>query len=182
MPNLMEEMKLFEWAGVYFGKDETYLLYKSMIRLGISRSVKNIRLWGKISCQKLDYYVAEGIVDAADDQELPAEWEPKGTGVNKNTYWVTNDILGDWMELPAISPDHIKVARKIKYLFSGDLEKKVTTNPNFDGHEKHLLKAQIVRISHSTTIIPTGQYRLVEDDPKEIEAIDAEEIKPLGFE
>jgi len=60
------------------------------------------------------------------------------------------------MELPAISPDHIKVARKIKYLFSGDLEKKVTTNPNFDGHEKHLLKAQIVRISHSTTIIPTG--------------------------
>ena len=31
MPNLMEESKLFEWVGIYLGKDQTYQLYKSLI-------------------------------------------------------------------------------------------------------------------------------------------------------
>lgn len=105
MPNLLEEMKLFEWAGVYFGKDETYLLYKSLIKLGIAKAVKNIRLWGKINCSGKDYYVAEGAVEGGEEQEIPPHWEPKGTGVNKNTYWVTTNILGEWTELPIISPD-----------------------------------------------------------------------------
>jgi len=35
--------------------------------------------------------------------------------------------------------------------------------------EKHYLRAQIARISHSTTIIPKGLYKTVEDSEKEIE-------------
>ena len=78
---------------------------------------------------------------------MPSNWEARGTGINKNTYWVTTDILGDWVELPLIGPDHITVARQIRYVFSGELDRKVVTNPNFNGLEKHLLKAQIVRIN-----------------------------------
>ena len=39
-------------------------------------------------------------------------------------------------------------------MFTGDLETDIITSPIFDGKEKHLLKAQIVRIEHSTNIIP----------------------------
>jgi radial spoke head protein 4A len=60
MPNLLEESKLFEWAGIYLGKDDTYLLYKSLIKLGIAKAVKSIRFWGKITSSKKDYFVAEG--------------------------------------------------------------------------------------------------------------------------
>jgi radial spoke head protein 4A len=60
--------------------------------------------------------------------------EAKGTGVNKNTYWVTTDLLGgDWKELPNITPDQLNVSRKIKYTFSGDLDKAIYTNPHFKG-------------------------------------------------
>ena len=33
------------------------------------------------------------------------------------------------------------LARRIKYIFTGDLEREVITNPNFGGKEKELLKA-----------------------------------------
>jgi radial spoke head protein 4/6 len=52
---------------------------------------------------------------------------------------------------------------------SGDLERKIITNPFFFGTEKNYLRAQIARITHSTTIVPKGLYRLVEDNDREIE-------------
>jgi len=30
VPNLIEEMRKFEWAGVHFGENETYLLQRSL--------------------------------------------------------------------------------------------------------------------------------------------------------
>lgn len=54
--------------------------------------------------------------------------------MNKNTYWVTTDLLGgDWKELPNITPEQMNVSRKIKYTFSGDLDKAIYTNPHFKG-------------------------------------------------
>ena len=42
-----------------------------------------------------DYYVAEGVAEGGEDPgELSPETEPKGTGVNKNIFWVTNDLTG----------------------------------------------------------------------------------------
>ena len=73
----------------------------------MTKNVKSMRFWGKIQCSKKDYFIAEGQMDAGEEQEIPPNWEPRGTGVNKNTYWVTTDILGDWTELPLISPQHI---------------------------------------------------------------------------
>jgi len=49
--------------------------------------------------------------------------------------------LSDWIELPLAYPEHIRAAKQIKYIFTGDLETKVITNPFFPGKEKNLLRA-----------------------------------------
>jgi radial spoke head protein 4A len=50
------------------------------------------------------------------------------------TYWVTSDLLyGEWKELPIVSPDQINASRRIKYIFTGDLDKTICTNPHFKG-------------------------------------------------
>lgn len=54
-------------------------------------------------------------------------------GVNKWSYWASTNLTGDWTELPIITPTQIKTARKIKYLFTGDLKKNILTNPIFNG-------------------------------------------------
>jgi len=53
--------------------------------------------------------------------------------------------------------------------FSGDLEKKIITNPFFFKREKNFLRAQISRISFSTTLAPKGVFKTNEENPKEIE-------------
>ena len=58
--------------------------------------------------------------------------EKRGEGVNYYSFWVTNNIFDDkWIELPLITPEHVKVARKIKKGFSGDLFRPVTSYPMF---------------------------------------------------
>lgn len=74
-----------------------------------------------------------------------------------------------------VTPEFIQLARKIKYLFTGDLSAKVITNPHFPGEEKDLLRAQIARISFNCTLTPSSIYKLNEDDPKEIEAVEQDE-------
>jgi hypothetical protein len=57
-------------------------------------------LWGKILGTVKDYYIAEGTFDGgADDDEKPADFEPRGTGVNKYAYWATNSPLEPWTQL-----------------------------------------------------------------------------------
>lgn len=53
--------------------------------------------------------------------------------------------------------------------FTGNLERAILTNPFFFGKEKHFLRAQIARITHSTTLAPAGIFKLVEDSEREIE-------------
>lgn len=74
-----------------------------------------MKFFGKISGSEKDYYVAEGTLElGADDddgQEKPADYEPRGSGVNKFVYWVTNDILDKWVKLPDLYTSDIKAAR-----------------------------------------------------------------------
>ena len=143
-----------------------------------------LRFFGKIFGTEDDYYVAEGEADGGEDdegEEKPAEFEPKGTGVNKFTYWVSHQSFDAWTKLPDLFPKDVEAARQIKVLFSGNLDRTIFTNPFFFGKEKHYLRAQIARISHSTTLCPKGLFRLTEDSPKEIEENAPEEgdiIKP----
>jgi hypothetical protein len=52
-----------------------------------------LRLWGKILCSKNDYFIAEGISEGQEEGELPPGTDPKGTGLNKFTYFATTDRI-----------------------------------------------------------------------------------------
>lgn len=59
--------------------------------------------------------------------------ENYGTGINTYSYWVSNSILGNWVELPLVTPLQVKQSRDFKYIFSGDLEKNINNIGNFSG-------------------------------------------------
>lgn len=47
--------------------------------------------------------------------------------------------MDEWIELPVISPEHIKAARLVKYIFTGNLNQKIVSYPPFPGLEKHMV-------------------------------------------
>ena len=146
------------------------LLAKALKQLSVSTAAQNVRLWGKIQGTKRDYYIAEGQSDAGvTEEEKPPGFEARGTGVNKYVYWATNSPLEAWTQLPDLAPTDIQAAREIKVHFTGSLDNKIITNPFFVKIESFYLRAQIARISFSTTLVPKGLYRTLEDNEKEIE-------------
>jgi radial spoke head protein 4A len=155
-----------------------YRLQKSLKKLAADSQATSLRFFGMIRGTQKDYYIAEGEVGEGEDGdgvERPPEFEAKGTGVNKFTYWVSHSSFGAWHKLPDLSPDDIRASRTIKVLFTGDLERTIYTNPYFFGKEKDYLRAQIARISHSTTLVPKGLWKLGEDSKREIVEVTAED-------
>ena len=134
------------------------LLQKSMQNLGKSSGATKLRFWGKINGTDRDYWIVEGIAEApADEAEKPANMEVRGSGVNEFGYWVCNcPSENKWTLLPDLVPEDIDIARKVKFHFSGDLERRIITNPFLHKREKFLLRAQIARISLSTNV-PHGR-------------------------
>lgn len=106
-------------------------------------------------------------------------------GVNRYMYYVTSNLSNkEWVELDDVKPTHLIAARKITYTFTGDLNKKIITNPHFPGLEKDLLRCQIARISHTTSIIPlssgaNAQWKVNADNKREMEK--NEEAKPVSI-
>ena len=184
LPDLQSDSKVWRWAGVGFGETDVMLLQKSLKKLIQSVGSAQMRLWGKIKGTEADYYVAEGVLDAGegDAEENPSEpVEPRGTGVNKYAYWVTNSPLGEWSMLPDLKPQDLRNARNIKFTFSGDLNRQIFTNPFYFETEKVYLRAQIARITASTTLTCKGLYRFQEEQDREIEDNTPEEgdiVKP----
>ena len=80
---------------------------------------------------------------------------------------MTDNLLNDWIQLPDCRPEHIQQARKIKHIFSGDLNAEVDTNPSFEGKERHLLRATLARIFHATAIVPKGLFN-IDDETQEV--------------
>ena len=191
--DLLADARNFNLAGIGFGQQESYLLQKSLQQLAAKEQATFLRFFGKIRCTNSDYYVVEATADGpADAEEENAEgaegedkdpnMEEKGSGVNRYSYYVTNSPFDSWKRLPDLSPAHIEAARKIKMLFSGDLERDIICNPFFFGKEKHLLRAQIARIAHSTILVPKGSYKLNEEDERQVEEFVPEEdskVEPL---
>ena len=173
VPDLLADSKIYQWAGIGFGETETLFLQKSLKVLSTQTSAPSIRLWGKIQGLQKDYYIAEGTYNENQgEDEKPADFEPRGSGVNKFVYWATTShIEMQWVQLPDLYPQDIKAAREVKVALSGDLERPIITNPFFFKKEKHYLRAQIARISQSTTLVPKGLYKITEDNDKEIEEI-----------
>ena len=166
--DFLEQSQMLDWAGISFGESETYRIQKSMQRLAHLSGASCLRFWGKILASKHDYYVIEGQVNDAGEPEIPHNCEKRGEGVNKYVYWVTDNILADWIQLAEVDPVHIKAARKFKHIMTGDLNADVLTCPPFPGKERHYLRAQIARIAHATTLHPKGLLELDEDNPNNL--------------
>lgn len=167
MPNLQEEAEMLEWAGVNFGEETTYLLHHSLKRLAIMSGADSVAFCGKVFGTKNDYWVASGKLDKAEEKVDDIKFEQRGTGVNRLVFWVTTNLLSDWIQLPDAHPDHIVAARRFKHVFTGDLNATFNTNPAFPGKERHLLRAQLARIFHATAIAPGGYYTMAEEDEEE---------------
>lgn len=173
VPDLLEEAKVWQWAGVGFGQQELYRMQKSLKTLAKDTGANFIRFFGIIRGTEKDYFVAEGDYageDGGEDgPERPENFEAKGSGVNKLTYWVCSSSIGKWDILPDLEPKDIAASRSIKVLFSGNAKRDIHTNPYFFGKEEIYLRAQIARISHSTTLCPKGVNKFVEDSIRDIE-------------
>ena len=89
--------------------------------------------------------------------------ETRGEGVNKLAFWVTDNLLNDWIQLPDAQPHHIQAARMVKKMFTGNLNASVESCPPFPGKERHLLRAQLARIFHATAIVPKGLFEIDEE-------------------
>jgi len=70
----------------------------------------------------------------------------------------------------------LKAARQIRYIFTGELNTIIVTNPHFPGQEKDLLRCQIARIVYGTTIVQDGIYKANPDNPIGYDPI--EDVKP----
>lgn len=96
---------MLDWVGVSFGEDDTYCIGLSIKKLAENYKAKELRFWGKILTKNGDYYVAEGVTSNLYADTVPANAEKKGEGANYYSYFVTQDFLEDWFELPLITPE-----------------------------------------------------------------------------
>lgn len=81
--------------------------------------------------------------------------------------------------MPDLKASDIINARNIKHTFSGDLNRDIFTNPFYFQKEKVYLRAQIARITASTTLTPAGLFEFEEESTREIKAKEGDEEKPL---
>ena len=72
----------------------------------------------------------------------------KEDGFNRNAFLVTNNLCEKWVELPDVKPKQIILYRQVKYMFTGNLNRKIHSNPDFHGEETHLLRCMLGRIYH----------------------------------
>ena len=154
---------MLEWAGVSFGEENTIRLSRSLKRLAIMSGADSLRFVGKIFGTKNDYWVAAGRLNQAEEDVRDASVEPRGTGVNNLVYWVTDNPLHDWIQLSDCRPEWINAARKIRHIFTGDLNAPIDCNPQFSGKERHLLRATLARIFSATAIVPTKMFVMDEE-------------------
>jgi len=167
-----DEANYLEWAGVSFGKTESFRIHLALKHLAAKEaSAKNLRFFGKIFGRSADYYVVEGVVDPSGDEEdakdaLGNAIQKTGEGPNRFTYFVSPSIGSGaaWVRLPNVTPHQIIVARTNRRVLTGDLSAPVGGHPPFPGNESNYLRALIALISASTAIAPSGVFTAVDGD------------------
>jgi len=182
--NFLKDAAMFEWAGVGFGREESFRIAMSLRKLAADvPALERLRLWGKMLGTGGDYYIAEGRLrppEVSFPQAFPLPGSPEddvemqGEGANMYAYWVTTGGSASWVRLPAARASHIRSARSVKQLFTGDLGSPVISTPWFPGKEQHLLRSQIARITSTCTLAPSGWYEMDEETNFMKETPDAE--------
>mmetsp|Transcript_35845 Transcript_35845/g.48479 ORF Transcript_35845/g.48479 Transcript_35845/m.48479 type:complete len:114 (+) Transcript_35845:352-693(+) len=104
IPNFFEEAEMLEWAGISFGETETFKLSKSIKRLAVMSGADRLRFVGKIYGSQKDYWLACGVLSQAEELCEDKNMEKRGEGVNKLVFWVTDNLLNDWIQLPDAQP------------------------------------------------------------------------------
>lgn len=90
-------------------------------------------------------------------------------GTNKFSYFVCSQPGKEWIKLPPVTPDQISISRKIKKIFTGNLDAPIVSYPPFPGNEANYLRAMIARISAGTQISPFSYYHFGEEEEEEDE-------------
>ena len=186
MEDILQQSKLFEWGGISFSDEEWYKIRMAMKKILLDNDCEYLRFFGKIYGIKSDYYIIQGLLKTYPMKNPQVHVESRGNeGINRYTFWVSNSILESWYELPDITHEQIVASRRFKYHLTGDLNAKVKSFVSFPGKEMHLLKCQIIRILHSSCIVPKGYYKISENFKEQLEGkvteID-EEYKSPTFE
>ena len=81
--------------------------------------------------------------------------------------------------LPDLKPSDIINARGIKHTFSGDLNREIFTNPFYFQKEKVYLRAQIARITASTTLTTVNLYEFEEESTRDIKLREGDDENPI---
>ena len=186
MEDILQQSKLLEWGGVSFSDEEWYKIRMAMKKILLENNCQYLRFFGKIYGINSDYYIIQGLLKTYPMKNPQIHVETRGNeGINRYTFWVSNSILESWYELPDITHEQIISSRRFKYHLTGDLNSKVKSFVSFPGKEMHLLKCQIIRILHSSCIVPKGYYKISENFKEQLEGkvteID-EEFKSPTFE
>ncbi|GFO20566.1 radial spoke head protein 4-like protein a [Plakobranchus ocellatus] len=118
-----------------------------------------------------DISFAEGEVDIPPAYKPPVSIpsEESGTGTNAKVYFVCNEPGLTWTRLPHVTPAQIVAARQIRHYFTGHLDHVHATFPPFPGNEANYLRAQIARITSSTSVSPIGYFKFDEEGEEEEE-------------
>ncbi|GMH95821.1 hypothetical protein TrST_g12223 [Triparma strigata] len=169
-PDLMADAGMYEWAGVSFGKTETYRLYLSIKKFceTLDAGYQAVKFWGKVTSRDGDYYVCYG--KTPENPEDMDATKMEGTeGANKYTYFVTKGVSSPWVALPNVTMAQIVTAGKIRRLLTGSLDAAVPSYPPFPGNEANLLRAMIAQITADCAIAPSGTFEA--DDEGLIEPV-----------
>ena len=187
MPNVVEEMSFFEWAGVGLPREEAFRLFLAMGQLKAAEGLKSVRFFGKVLGTAADYYVLEGTYATAPPAaEFSGEGtapEGPGSGLNACAFYVANSVSDPFVLLPDTTPEQVLASATIKKYFTGDLSAPVACYPPFPGGEKEYLRAQIARIAAATVLVPAGKFQLdeeVEGPVKPIVPVEDYEPKPAA--
>jgi len=70
-----------------------------------------------------------------------------------------------------VKPELLQTSRKIKHIFTGILDSKVSCNPHFGGLEQDLLRCQLARIMNGTTLVPNEYLKVNDGDEAEVQEV-----------
>lgn len=94
--NFPEHAEMLEWAGIGFGEEVSFLIQKSLKRLAAASGASELKLFGKVYGTNSDYWVAQGVLK--EEEESPSKsQEKRGAGTNSTVFWVSNNLLHDWI-------------------------------------------------------------------------------------
>lgn len=197
VPAIASDAQSWRAAGVGLPARECFHLEQSITKLAMEKGLEETRFLGKIFGTHGNYLVVTSKRHVGDGEEVFEETnvmpkpprkkvpvdvqpEPAYKGCNRNTFWVAADAVSPWVKLPDVTPQQVNAARKIKKLFTGNLDAKINAYPVFAGTEREYLRAQLSRILSATFVAPLNALEGVtaEEEEEEEEVEEGKAPKP----